>query len=220
MTKLLIWIPGNKVENNQPTERFRLKIEKAIEIHNQHLGKFDTIEFLVSGRWHNSTDDGYISEARIASEFIKQAIPDAIVYEEKISVDTIGNIAFSKPIIMQFKPDRIIGVGIKFHQQRMEYLIPKIFGDDIQNYKTVFVEDQVSLDTAVQERNAKALEMNKRMLANIQDGDDKAVREFMLYKTPYYFRLTDEQNRLFFDTYWSGGFEDFIGRRQHQLNQK
>jgi len=131
MSKLLLWTIGNKVFDGKPSDRFKVKLDKLIQLYKEYESQYSEIEILISGRWGNITDDGYVSEARVGSDYIKNEIPDVKIIEEKISVESMGNFAFSKQNIIDRKADMVIGLIQSFIKDRVEHINKKIFADHI-----------------------------------------------------------------------------------------
>ena len=67
-------------------------------------------------------------------------------------------------------------------------------------------------------KEPKALSMFKILLDSIENGNDQKAREILLYRTPFYFRgIIDD--KVFFDSHWPGGFEDFKEKRESIHNK-
>jgi len=48
-------------------------------------------------------------------------LPEAEVYEESLSVETMGNLAFSKPLILRLRPEELIIFGTRLMEDRYNY---------------------------------------------------------------------------------------------------
>lgn len=205
--KTTLFINGGKVEQETPSQRFKLRLEWAIDYYRKHSETEDII-FLVSGRWGRVTDNFIKTEAEIGREIILQEIPKARVIKEDISVELIGNYAFSKPLIKALQSDKVIVITSDSLQKRVEYITKKIFADDFA-YEYQFLQDEMSDNQVLLDKDAQALTLFKKLFAEVEDGDDKTFREILLYKTPYYFKgIIDDKS--FFDTYWEGGFDNYL----------
>lgn len=205
--KTVIFILGGKTDNEIPRERFRLRLEWAINYYHEHHEQEDIV-FLVSGRFGNVNENAPITEAEVGKQYITERIPEATVIKEDISVDMIGNFAFSKPLIAAQHPDKVIITTSSLFTDRIAYLADKIFSDTFA-HTFQGIDDELAGDEALIQKEVSALALLKKLTSNVEDGDDAAVREILLYKTPYYFKgIVDD--KTFFDEYWEGGFESFL----------
>lgn len=208
--KTLLFIHGGKVVDETPSQRLVLRLNWAIDYHNNNIEKEEII-FLISGRCGNVTEDYILTEAEIGKRYILQRIPDAIVIKEDISTETIGNYAFSKPLITSINPDKVIIITSDIMKKRIEFLANKLLGDSF-NYEFHFIEDELSGNKNLLEREVKSIKMLQKLMKDIPDKDDEKTRNVLLYKTPYYFKGVID-DKAFFDQYWDGGFDDFIAKR-------
>lgn len=221
MKKLLIWVTGNKVEEGYtPSDRFKVKLDESIRLYNDNVDKYDQIEILVSGRWSNSTDEFLKTESRVGRDYILEQLPNAFVFEENISVDLIGNFAFSKQLIVNQNPDTVIGIMSEFLKDRVLFLGKKVIASDIKNLQFVFTNSILDNQYINRAKQQKAFQLLQNFLADVEDGDDARVRDKLLYQTPYYYRVSQKQNKDYFDKFWPGGFEDFISKRRDQIQKE
>ena len=204
--KTILFIHGGKVENNVPSQRFRLRLDWAIQYAQDHEN--DEVIFFVSGRWGRVTDNFLKTEAEIGKEIIQENISDAAVIKEDVSVELIGNYAFSAPLLEQLKPDKVIIITSDILKRRVERLSEKIFASKFF-YENQLLHDELSDNQILLDKEMNALALFEKLTANVADGDDAAVRDILLYKTPYYFKgIIDDKD--FFDTYWPGGFDHYL----------
>lgn len=205
--KTVIFILGGKTDDEVPRERFRLRLEWAVNYYHEHHEQEDIV-FLVSGRFGNVNENAPITEAEVGKRYIIDQIPEAKVIKEDISVDMIGNFAFSKPLIQSYNPDKVIITTSSLFADRIEYLSKKIFADKF-DYIFEGIGNELTDDSVLIDKETSALKLLEKLTADVTDGDDQAVREILLYKTPYYFKgIVDD--KTFFDTYWEGGFDKFL----------
>jgi hypothetical protein len=205
--KTILFINGGKVENETPSQRFRLRLEWAIKYFRQNHETQD-ITFFISGRWGRVTDNFLMTEAEVGKQFILRELPDAKIIKEDISVELIGNYAFSKPLIKASRPDKVIVITSDVLRKRVEHITKRIFAEDFV-YEYHFIQDELSDNTALLNKDIKAVALFDKLFSEVSDGDDQSVREILLYKTPYYFKgIIDD--KAFFETYWEGGFESYI----------
>lgn len=205
--KTVIFILGGKTDGDVPRERFALRLDWALRYHREHRGSED-ITFLVSGRCGNVNDGTSITEAEVGKRHIVQSIPNARVIKEDISVDMIGNFAFSKPLIRALNPDQVIITTSSLFADRVRYLADKVFSRAF-HYTFQGIDDELTGDEALIKKETYALKLLRKLIEGVDDGDDAAIREILLYKTPYYFKCAID-DKTFFDTYWEGGFDHFL----------
>lgn len=205
--RTLLFINGGKVEREAPSQRFRLRLDWAINYYREHH-KTEDIVFLVSGRWGNVTDTFSLTEAEVGKRYILHELPEASVIKEDISVELVGNYAFSKPLIKALTPDKVIICTSDVLRKRVEYITQRIFSDEF-SYEYNFLQDELSGNEVLLAKDLQALALFKKLFADVREGDDSGIRNILLYKTPYYFkRIIDD--KTFFDTYWEGGFENYL----------
>jgi len=90
----------------------------------------------------------------------------------------------------------------------------------IYNLELVYIDTNIDVDEEIIEKQKKALQFQQNLLQDVNDGDDSTIRDILLYKTSYYIRQSEEQNKAYFDRCWPGGFKDFISKKQYQNNKK
>lgn len=128
------------------------------------------------------------------------------------SVELIGNYAFSKPLIAALAPDAVIIFTSEVNKPRNEVIAKRVFAGDLPYEFNVITGEHSDNEVLVaKERDATTL--FEAVFEHVEDGDDAAFRTTLLYKTPYYFKgIIDDKD--FFDTYWQGGFENYISARE------
>lgn len=209
--KTLLFIHGGKVLDDAPTAHFLVRTRAALDYYATHKAEEEVV-FLVSGRWLSATEDFIRTEAEIGKRYILQAVPDATVIKEDISVELVGNYAFSKPLIMALNPDKAVIFTTELLEERTELITKRIFASDVP-YEIRYLPDTVTNRTNSSDREQHALELFMNLFAGIEDGDDAAFRNTLLYATPYYFKgIIDD--KTYFDRNWKGGFENYLHSRR------
>lgn len=207
IVRTVLLIHGGKVTEGSPSLRFRLRLDAALEYYRQKEAAEDVI-FLVSGRWSRVTDNFLMTEAEVGKQYILQRLPEATVVKEDVSVELLGNYAFSAPLIASLNPGQVIIFTSEILEARVSYLAKRIFANKF-TYRFHFLEDEMSHNSILKDKETQAIGLLKKLSADITDGDDAAFREKLLYNTPYYFKgIINDQ--AFFDTYWEGGFGNYI----------
>lgn len=208
--KRVLFIHGGKVENQLPVAHFLLRLQAAVDYHATHSNDEDIV-FFVSGRWTNVTDDFAVSEAEAGRRWIKSKLPAANVMTEDISVELIGNFAFSKPLVSALNPDAVIIFTSELLVPRVSLIAERIFASTFA-YEVKINTTELSDNKILVERESCAAELFSDVFQNCSNGDDAHFRDTLLYSTPYYFKGTVD-DKLFFDTYWRGGFEHHLNSR-------
>lgn len=204
--KTILFIHGGKVNGEVPTQRFKFRLEWAIQYAKEHTS--DEIIFFVSGRWGIVTDNFLRTEAEIGKEIILTSIPGATVIKEDISVELIGNYAFSAPLLARLSPDKVIIVTSDVLKERVEQVSQKLFADSFP-YEYQLLHDELSNNEVILDKEVNARALFDKLFAGIAGGDHAAARDILLYKTPYYFKgIIDD--KAFFDEYWPGGFDHYL----------
>lgn len=208
--KTVLLIHGGKVLDDQPTAHFLVRTQAALDYYAAHH-EHEEIIFLVSGRWLSVTEPFTLTEAEIGKQYILERVPDAVVIKEDISVELVGNYAFSKPLITVLKPDKTIIFTTEVLKDRSELISRTVFADDLP-YEIVYLPDTVTDRPSTAIRETQAVNLFKHLFAGVADGDDTVIRDKLLYHTPYYFKgLIDD--KTFFDRYWDGGFDAYLHSR-------
>ena len=203
----VLFIHGGKVTDETPSQRFALRLDKAIEYYQAHRTTEEII-FLISGRWGRVTDDFMFTEAEVGKRYLLARLPEAKVLKEDISVEIVGNYAFSKPLIAHVGADKVVVYTSEVLDKRVRYLVKRIFADA---FSCTFdlIEDELSGNTVLQDKEVNAMKLLEKLFADVSDGDDAGFREKILYSTPWYFKGVID-DKTFFDTYWEGGFEHYL----------
>lgn len=205
--KTVLFVLGGKVINNKPDGHYALRINAAIEYYEGHSST-EEIYFVVSGRWTNVTDAFALTEAEVGRRFILSHIPEAVVYKEDISVELIGNYAFSKPLIEAIKPDSVIVFTSNLLLKRNRTIGQRIFADHTL-FKYEVITDELSDNEVLVAKEESAVKLFNNLFVGVKDGDDAKFRDILLYSTPYYFKgIVDDKD--YFDSYWDGGYERYL----------
>lgn len=205
--RTVLFILGGKVAQNKPAAHFELRINAAIEYYKQHSST-EEISFVVSGRWTNVTDAFELTEAEVGKRAIISNIPEAVVYKEDISVELIGNYAFSKPIIEALKPDSVVIFTSNLLLKRNRTIGQRVFANHTL-LKYEMITEELSDNEVLTTKEESAIKLFNNLFADVESGDDAAFRNILLYSTPYYFKgIVDDKE--YFDTYWDGGYDRYL----------
>lgn len=212
--KTILFVLGGKVTNNQLDSHFLLRTQAALDYSAAHPA--EDITFLVSGRWTSVTESYVDTEAEVAKQHILRTNPNAVVIKEDISVELIGNYAFSKPLITKLAADKVVIFTSEVNKPRNEALASRIFSSDVP-YEFQVITGEHSDNGVLVHKEARAVSLFNAVFQAVPTGDDTGFRNALLYTTPYYFKgLIDD--KTFFDTYWEGGFDEYIAAREVRKN--
>lgn len=119
---------------------------------------------------------------------IENGVPDEDIIKEEDSMDTLGNAYFCRVNILE--PNnwkRIIIISSDYHILRTEYIFNKVMGPefdlDFAFSVSGFPEDVMK---AKETKEAKSLEILKKIGDPIPDGDLAVLKHFMDTKHPGY----------------------------------
>lgn len=209
--KTILFVHGGKVDGDSPAGHFLLRLQAAVAYYREYQQAEDVI-FLVSGRWTSVTENFLMTEVEIGKQYILQQMPEANIIKEDISVELIGNYAFSKPLITSLQPNNVVIFTSDLLRPRTEVIVSRIIADAFA-YTFQFIHDELSANPIMVEREVQVTELFNNVFKDVADGDDTAFRDKLLYATPYYFKgIIDDKS--FFDRYATSGFEYYLNSRQ------
>lgn len=205
--RTILFVHGGKLHGDEPASRLALRLEWAIAYYRRHHEREDII-FFVSGRTGNVANQYALTEAEAGKRYILRQLPDVRVVKEDISVETAGNYAFSKPLVTALRPDSVVIIMSGVLKDKVTFLARTIWADAVR-YRFELLDDELSGVRAIVERERKAFALTQALLSGVRAGDDAAVRDILLYRTPYYFKGVID-DKAFFDANWDGGYADFL----------
>lgn len=209
--RTVVFVPTAKTIDGKPSPWLAQRLDTAYQYYKDN--QKDIVGFVISGRWGNSTDINILeSESLTSKKYLLEKDPTLDIKIEEFSVETGGNFAFSKQIISELDPERVVIITSKVLENRTRYFAKKIFGNDWNN-EFIFVNDSLSENPLAIDKEPKALNMFKSLFTVCVDGDDLSARKILLEKTPFY-NKNIIQDKLFFDKYWPGGYVDFLEKRK------
>jgi len=162
------------------------RVRKTAELYKNGVAPL----VVMSGAWTYHFDiHPTRSEAEAMKEYaIELGIPESAIIEESKSMDTIGNVYFTKKDIVEPRGfTNIAIIASEDHMPRVKYLFEKIYGEA---YELEFVVSERVIDDAsyekelVHENNSMAI--THRWLDSVNSADDAAVWKIMTTKHPAY----------------------------------
>ena len=182
---------GIKEDGSLPPDP-RSRVEKAVELYQKGVAPL----IIMSGAWtyHFAIQPKWSEATAMKKYAIELGVPAAAIIEESKSMDTIGNVYFTKQQIsaldresLHGKFDDIVVVASDDHMPRIRYLFEKIYGP---GYRFDFVVSDRVIDDASyakelqHEQNSMAI--THQWLDVIKAGDDAKVFVLMATKHPAY----------------------------------
>ena len=173
-------------EDGSLPEDPRSRVRKAAALYTAGVAPL----LIVSGAWtYHAAIRPVRSEAQAMKAYaIELGVPESTIIEESKSMDTIGNVYFTKKDIIEPKNLRNITViASEDHMPRVQYLFEKIYGND---YNFEFVEsDRVISDAEYEKEKAheeSSMTITRKWLYPVRVGDDATVWELMRTIHPAY----------------------------------
>lgn len=164
----------------------KARVGKATELYKDGVAPF----VIMSGAWTYHFDiHPNRSESKAMKEYaVELGIPEYALIEESKSMDTIGNVYFTKKDIIEQRGFKdIVVVASDDHMPRVKYLFEKIYGE-AYNLKFVISErviDDVSYEKEMaHESNSMAI--THQWLDSFKPGDDASVWKLMTTRHPAY----------------------------------
>ena len=164
----------------------KARVRKAAELYKDGVAPF----VIMSGAWTYHFDINPTgSESKAMKEYAMElGIPEQAIIEESKSMDTIGNVYFTKKDIVEQKGFKdIVVVASEDHMPRVKYLFEKIYG---KAYNLKFAISERVIDDASYEREmaheSNSMAITHQWLDPLKPGDDAAVWKLMITKHPAY----------------------------------
>jgi hypothetical protein len=201
----VVFIPTAKVEAGLPSPWLRARLDSAGDYCLEHEPEIAGI--VISGRGPDVMDAAHESEAAVAGRYLRLRLAGVPIALEEFATETGGNHAFSKPLIAEFGPQKVVAFNSSVYEDRMRYFAQKIFGP-AWHVELRLVNDELASNERAITKEPRALKMFRSLFDAIPDGDDAEVRRVLLAETPFYDR-TRVDNEAFFDARWPGGFADY-----------
>ena len=182
---------GIKEDGSLPPDP-RSRVEKAVELYRKGIAPL----IIMSGAWtyHFAIQPKWSEATAMKKYAVELGVPAGAIIEESKSMDTIGNVYFTKKQIgelgrasEQGEIKNITVVASDDHMPRVRYLFEKIYGPA---YRLDFVVSDRVIDDASyvkelqHERNSMAI--THQWLDVMTAGDDATVFALMVTRHPAY----------------------------------
>ena len=167
--------------NDSEDPVFQARVNKLVQLFEQEMAP----QILMTGCCSDKLDiKPQLSEAAAMKiEAINQGIPPSVIMLEEESVDTLGNLYYSK--IQTLIPCSWYNVGIistPWHIYRTQWLAEMVLGPDydITGYASDEPKGWTVDDSAASEQSNKLLlEQTQTMLKGITPGDHEQIAQFL-----------------------------------------
>jgi vancomycin permeability regulator SanA len=191
-----IVLGGGKDSDQTLNERSIARLDKAIELFRSMVCP----RLILSGGISFSAPADFVrSEASLMRDYmLRKGIPEAVLYVEEQSTDTLGNAYFSRVKFLDVNGWRaVVVVTSAFHIDRASYLFQKVLG---HSFCTEFVSCTTAKESLEQERLLVLERHIKKIygqwLDDVIDGDHEAIKNILFQKHPGHARnpeFTKEQ---------------------------
>jgi uncharacterized SAM-binding protein YcdF (DUF218 family) len=162
------------------------RVKKAVELYSN--GRASHI--VMSGAWtyHFDISPIFAESTAMKNYAIELGVPSDHIIEESKSMDTIGNVYFTKKDVCEPRGWKSLAiVASDEHMPRIEYLFRKIYGPE---YSFEFeISNRVIDGIAYQketEHETSSMKVTKQWLESLELGDDEAVWNLMTTIHPAY----------------------------------
>lgn len=166
------------------------RVRRASELYSQGLAPY----IVMSGAWTYHFDiSPILAESSAMKNYaIELGVPADHIIEESKSMDTIGNVYFTKKNICEPRDwKNLIVVASDEHMPRIEYLFRKIYGP---GYAFRFEISERVIDAEAYEKELKhennSMKITRQWLDPVKSGDDETVWNLMNTKHPAYRSLS------------------------------
>lgn len=161
----------------------KARLQKAAELYNEKSTKAIIV---CGGQGYKVLSGSGSSESETYAHYLYElGIPEAGVYLESDSQETVGNILFSKMnIVMKHDWRKILIIPTANHStERVAYLAGKIFGS---TYGWTILRVGENVEIANLEREAKATKISREINDKYGDGDHQAIYQGLMETHPAY----------------------------------
>jgi len=182
---------GIKEDGSLPLDP-RSRVEKAVQLYRQGVAPL----IIMSGAWtyHFAIQPKWSEATAMKKYAIELGVPASAIIEESKSMDTIGNVYFTKQQICELAKKsedgrfkNITVVASDEHMPRIHYLFEKIYGPV---YRFDFVVSDRVIDDASYAKELQheqnSMTITHQWLDGMRDGDDAGVFALMATRHPAY----------------------------------
>lgn len=164
----------------------QLRVQEGVRLYRSGVAP----RIIMSGKWGFWSEIEYPrTEAQAMKEYaVSLGVPEQDIILEELSKDTVGNAYFTRLNILEPNNWRnIVVVTADYHMPRTQYIFNKILGEGyVIDFHTVDSElPETELKSRV-EKEAKALEVLRKAVDSIKDGDVETVGRYVYTKHPGY----------------------------------
>ena len=176
---------GINIDGSLPPDPLS-RVRKAVDLYESGHANF----IVFSGKWsYHFKEKPAMAESEAMKNYaVSLGVPSNHVIEENESLDTLGNVYFTKKRIVEPSGwSDIIVVASDEHMPRIKYLFNKIYGSE---YRAKFeCSERVlsAMDHAKElEHERESLDITKKWLDHIEAGSDALVWDLVREHHPAY----------------------------------
>ncbi|MFP6808477.1 MAG: YdcF family protein [Pseudomonadales bacterium] len=174
-----IIVLGYSTDEDDPV--FQSRVKKSVELYNRGLAG----QIIMSGCCSFKLDiRPNVTEAVCMRDYaIDLGLPPEVIMLEEESVDTLGNLYFSKKNILLACSWYNIGIiSTRWHIYRTTWLAEMVLGPDfdVTGYESGHPQDWTEKDVNRSETyNKSLLEETREQLRDVEPGDHEAIAPFL-----------------------------------------
>jgi len=169
------------------------RVRKAVDLYNEGRASY----IVTSGAWtyHFDLSPALAESTAMKNYAIHLGVPASAIIEESKSMDTIGNVYFTKKNICEPRDWKDVTViASDDHMPRVEYLFRKIYSP---KYTFQFEINEPVIDDSAYakelEHEGSSMAVTKQWLDPLEHGDDKMVWKLMSTQHPAYMSLNKNE---------------------------
>ena len=153
------------------------------------LFKEGKIDYFIMSGGHKELGERYgISIAEVMKRYgVANGIPKEIIFTEELSLDSVGQLIFSKILIDKNKWNKIFIISQDYHIKRLREISNVIFG---KNYEISFLSVKngfsESMEKYITKHEEESICSFKKTFENVTPGSDKETLNVLLNKHPLY----------------------------------
>ena len=137
------------------------------------------------------------TEARAMQIYARSlGVPEAHIFLEEESKDTLGNAYFSKQFLERQNWTSFFVVTSNYHLPKTEYAFKKVFGKEF-HFEIIPALTYLPSDEILQRLDSEKekLKVYKEYIGNVLDGDDRAIRKALAI-LPWYAEVLKSSSYL------------------------
>ncbi len=191
---------SHELEGRELSEQSKRRVQVGVGFYKDKLAE----NLLMSGEHKNKGKKYKITLAQAMAKYaFKFKVPKKHLFKEELSLETVGQLIFSKLIIDKKKWKNILVISHDYHRDRVVEIISVVFDS---NYKVDFAEVKSRFDFKQKEeimfKEGASKEIFKKTFQDVEPGNNRELLDVLLgeheiyKKEPEYFLEKLEKLRL------------------------